>query len=148
MALGTVASDVLSKKFMETGQEAAKQRKEILAGLREAVRQNGSDLHISNQFPDKYMNLIRNWLVMETDRTVGGKQVTRYRNSTAHMAKGGQEAALENIKGFANRIDEIDAQKPESLGFPIDFSHQIQRMYHHVYNNAENLDAVWKKCAI
>ena len=147
MALGTVASDLFSKKFMATGQEAAKQRKEILAGLREAVRQNGSDLHISNQFPDKYMNLIRNWLVMETDRTVGGKQVTRYRNSTAHMAKGGQEAALQNIKGFANRIDEIDAQKkPESLGFSYRFPvTKYKGCITTFTNNAENLDVGMEK---
>jgi hypothetical protein len=122
LTLGPASSDLFSQKFMSTGKKAIAARKEILAGLREAVRQNGNDLHISNQFPDKYMNLIRNWLVVETDRTVGGHKTTRYRNSTAHMAKGGQEAALENIKHFANRINEIDAQqKPKSSKFSYQF---------------------------
>ena len=109
--LGPRAADIFSPAFFDAGREA--ERAGILNGIRQGMKNNNEKLHISNQFPAEYVNLPRNWLVMQTKRTVGGQENTRTRNSTAHMGMDSQAGALKNIEAFVARIDEVNASKPK-----------------------------------
>ena len=84
---------------------------EILSKMREAVKQNGGNLHISNQFPAKLVNIVRNALVFDKTQEIGGKPYRSKRHATAHMGYGGKkEGALQNLQFLAERNQKIDQE--------------------------------------